>query len=77
LSTAPCCDIIVRSLLHCREHKALKIYAWVIVDNHFHAILSAPELAKAIRDLKRFTARLLLEQLKIERREWLLNQLAY
>ena len=76
-TTAACCDIVVRSLLHCREQKALQIYAWVILDNHFHAILSAPDLAGTLTDFKRFTARALLEQIKVEKREWLLNQLAY
>ncbi len=76
-TTAACCDIIVRSLLHCREHKGLQIYAWVILDNHIHAILSAPDLSGTLADFKRFTARVLLEQIKLEKREWLLNQLAY
>jgi len=35
----------------------LRIYAWVVLDNHFHAIVAAPELAKTIADLKKFTAR--------------------
>ena len=77
MSSAACCDVIVRSFLHCREHKGLKIHAWVILDHHFHAIFSGPELMKTIRDLKRFTARELLGQLKIEGRDWLLNQLAF
>jgi REP element-mobilizing transposase RayT len=37
------CEIIVESLQYCRTNKALKIYAWVILDNHFHAILAAPD----------------------------------
>ncbi len=76
-TTAACCDILVRSLAYCREHKALKIYAWVILDNHFHAILAAPDLSAPLRDIKSFTARQLLAQLQTERREWLLNQLRY
>jgi REP element-mobilizing transposase RayT len=76
-TTTACCNILAQSLIHCRERKALQIHAWVILDNHFHAILSGPDLAKTVRDLKRFTARTLLEQIKAERREWLLNQLAY
>ena len=76
-TSAACCEILVRSLLHCREHKALEIHAWVILDNHFHAIVSGPELAKTLRDLKRFTARALLDQIRAERRDWLLHQLAY
>ena len=75
-ATAGCCDVLVKSLLHCREHKKLQIHAWVILDNHFHAILSGPDLAKTVRDLKRFTGRTLVEQIRSERRDWLLERLA-
>jgi len=51
------CDVIVESLEYCRAHKALKIYAWVILDNHLHAILAAPDLSRVIADFKRHTAR--------------------
>ena len=71
------CDIIVRSLEFCRARKGLKIYGWVILDNHFHAILAGPELSRTIADLKKFTAHEILAQLKLEGREWLLNQLHY
>jgi len=77
LSTTACCEIIVRALLHAREHNSLRIYAWVILDNHFHAILSAPDLSGTLRSLKGFTAQELLKQLKAERREWLLQLLAH
>ena len=76
-TTAACCDILVESLAFCRERKGLLIHAWVIMDNHFHAVISGPDLPAKIRYLKKFTARRLLEQIKIEGREWLLNQLAY
>ena len=69
LKSAACCDIIVKALLHCREHKALQIHAWVILDNHFHAILSGPDLSATLRGLKGFTAQALIEQLKAERCE--------
>jgi hypothetical protein len=38
---------------------------------------SGPNLAATLRDLKKFTARQILDQLKLEGRDWLLNQLAY
>ena len=76
-TTEACCDIVVRSLEFCREHKGLKVHAWVIMDNHFHAILSAPELSRIIARLRKFTAHEILRQLKVEGREWLLNQLGY
>jgi putative transposase len=76
-TSAACCDILVSSFEYCRQHKMLKIYAWVILDNHFHAILAAPDLSAVLRDLKSFTAAQILEQLARENREWLLNQLRY
>jgi putative transposase len=71
------CDVIVRSLEYCRANKRLKVYAWVILDNHFHAIVSAPQLSRVIADLKRHTAREILDLLKEENADWLLNQLRY
>jgi REP element-mobilizing transposase RayT len=74
-TTSALCDIIVRSLEHCRQHKDLKIYAWVILDNHLHAILAASDLSTTLRDFKRFTAKQILEQLQAGGRDWLLNLL--
>ncbi|MFL6588698.1 MAG: hypothetical protein ACJ8M4_00850 [Chthoniobacterales bacterium] len=31
-TTEACCEIVVRSLAYCRDHKALKVYGWVILD---------------------------------------------
>ena len=76
-TTKACCDILVEALLHGRTHRQLQIYAWVILDNHFHAILSSPDLSTTLGHLKRFTARALLAQIKSEKRDWLINQLAY
>jgi len=76
-TTATCCDILARSFEYCRQHKGLRIHAWEILDNHFHAIVSGPNLAETLRDLRKFTARQILKQLKLEGRQWLLNQLAY
>ncbi len=46
-----------------REER-LKIYGWVILDTHVHAILAAPELSAVLRDLKSFSAKELLAQLE-------------
>ena len=71
------CDILIEALEYCRTHKALRICAWVILDNHFHAILAAPGLPRVMADFKRHTARRIIELLETERCEWLLNQLRY
>jgi len=70
-TTSACCDILVQALAYCRTHKALRIYGWVIMPNHFHAVVDTVELSQVMADLKKFTARQLLEQLAVERRSWL------
>ena len=32
-----CCEILAGSFAYCREHKGLRLYGWVIMENHFHA----------------------------------------
>ena len=76
-TSKPYFDILIESLAFCRQHKALKLYAFVILDNHFHCILSSPNLQACITDLKRYTARRILDQLRADRKEWLLNQFAF
>jgi hypothetical protein len=61
-TTAARCDILVESLAYYRQSKGLQIYAWVILDTHFHAILSAADLSRVLADLKRHTARRLIER---------------
>src|SRR5436309_2279849 len=75
-SSPACCDILAQSLDYCRRTKDLKLYAWVIMDNHFHAAVYAPELPRVMADLKKFTAGKLLAQMEVERRGWLLELLA-
>ncbi len=71
--TSPaCCDILVGAFAYCREHKGLRLHGWVIMDTHFHAVVGAPELSAVLSDLKKFTARALIEQIGRERRAWLL-----
>ena len=72
------CDIILESLKHCKEHKGLHIYGYVIMSNHLHLILSASgkqTLSEVIGDFKSYTAKAILKSIKTEaesRREWLL-----
>ena len=74
-TTGTRCDILVQAFDYCRVHKALKLYGWVILDTHFHAIVSAPDLVRVLADLKRHTAREIIDRLKAERCGWLLDQL--
>ncbi len=75
LQSAACRDILAGSLDYCQREKGLKIYAWVILENHFHAVVQSPQLPRVMADLKKFTAGKLLAQLAVERRDWLLDLL--
>ena len=70
-------EIITDSLRFCIKNKALKLYAYVILDNHFHLVVSSPQFSDTIAALKKFTARNIIEQLKHDNKEWLLNQFAF
>jgi putative transposase len=74
--------IILDSLAYCQKEKELKIYAWVLMSNHLHAIISVGSeqaVADIVRDFKKFTSKQLLAELKADlqesRRNWLLNRL--
>ncbi len=43
---------VVESMEYCRLHKGLRVYGWVIMENHFHAVVFAPDLTRTIADLK-------------------------
>jgi putative transposase len=36
-------DIVIESLQHCQREQGLEIYAWCIMSNHVHLIISAKE----------------------------------
>jgi len=74
---------IVNSLNYCVQQKGLKVYAWCLMTNHLHLIVSANEgfrLSDIIRDFKTFTAKRILNMIETEaesRRECMLQQFKY
>jgi len=73
----PYFDIIVESLQFCRKNKGLKLYAYVIMDNHVHLLISGDNLSDIIRDFKRHTAKELIKILKEDGKQWVLSQLKF
>ena len=62
-------DVLIENLKYCQKNKGLIIYAYVIMSNHVHMIAEAKEgfyLGDIIRDLKKYTAVKILEDLNIE-----------
>ena len=74
-------DLFLESLAYCRLHKSLDIYGYVIMTNHIHLLLRSAEddLSGAIRDLKKFTSKAIVEAINDDREsrsEWILRLLA-
>jgi REP element-mobilizing transposase RayT len=74
---------VVNSLNYCIQKKGLEVYAWCLMSNHIHLIVSANEgfrLSDIIRDFKKFTAKRILKMIETEpesRREWMLQQFKF
>lgn len=51
-------DILLESIRYCQKNKGLQVYAWVVMSNHVHMILSCKtgRLSDLIRDLKKYTS---------------------
>lgn len=71
-------DILLESLRFCQERKGLEIYAWVIMTNHIHLIISSREgnLSDIIRDFKKYTSNQVIKAIeqnpRESRKKWLL-----
>ncbi|MBI5541859.1 MAG: transposase [Bacteroidia bacterium] len=74
-------DIVIESLKYCKEQKQLKLYAYVIMSNHVHCILSTENnLSDIIRDFKKYTSKKILKEIdnpKESRRKWLMMIFKY
>jgi REP element-mobilizing transposase RayT len=60
----PYFDILIDTLRFCRQYKDLKVYAYVILDNHLHLVVAGDKLTDIIRDFKSYTAKLLIARLE-------------
>jgi putative transposase len=72
-------NLVVESLQYCQKEKGLTIYAWCIMSNHLHLIVSAAEgfaLSAILRDFKKFTSSTILKAIEQRpqesRRNWML-----
>ena len=73
-------DIIIDSLLHCKQEKGLTLYAYVIMSNHIHLIIGKQieniTFSDIMRDFKKYTAMKIIKAIKENpqesRREWII-----
>jgi putative transposase len=71
-------DIVLESLRHCQKERGLVIYAWCIMSNHIHLVVSAEggDTSDILRDFKKFTAKEIIKEISNQpgesRRDWML-----
>ena len=75
-------DIVIESLDFCRREKGLEIWAYVVMSNHLHLIVSAKNenLSAVLRDFKRFTSTNILKTIKSipeSRADWMLKRFEF
>lgn len=73
----PYFEILMDSLNYSRSHKGLKLYAYVIMDNHLHFIGASDNLGKIIKEFKSHAAREIIRLAEQDNKDWLLNQLVF
>ncbi len=70
-------DILTGSFKYSQREKSLEIYSYVILDNHFHSVLSGNNLSQTISSIKSYTAGTIIDLLKADNKDRLQNQLEY
>lgn len=76
-------NLIVENLAYCQQHKGLEIYAYCLMTNHLHLLVSATAPAKLpaiIRDFKKHTNKQLIKLIQQEnesRREWIMHRFEF
>jgi len=57
-------EIISNSFQFLQKEKRWVIYAWVIMENHLHLIVSSNNLSKELGDFQSYTARQIIDHCK-------------
>lgn len=70
-------DIILDSWRFLQREQRLKLFGYVILENHIHWIASSDDLVKEIGDFKSYTARKIIDLLETRRVSTLLDHLEH
>jgi len=70
-------DILLNSFRYLQKEDNLKIYAYVILENHLHLVASSDDISYTIRRFKSFTAKNILKLLQEKNITTILDQLAF
>ena len=69
-------QVIIDSLNFLIRHNRLQLFAYVIMPNHLHFIALSEQLTKEIASFKSFTARTIIDTLKLKSEIFLLQKFA-
>ncbi|WP_295020930.1 transposase [Sulfurimonas sp.] len=70
-------DIIFECLKYLQKADNAKIYAYIILENHLHLIISSDNLSKTMESFKKYTARHIIDLLKSKNVTTILDQLMF
>ena len=70
-------QIVLDSLKYLQKSDNLKIYVYVILENHLHLIASSDDISKSMQKFKSFTAKEILHYLQKQNAKTILDQLAF
>jgi len=70
-------DIAIESLKYLQKSDNLKIYAYVILENHLHLVMQSDDLSKTVQKFKRHTTKEIIALLKANNVKTILDQLAF
>ncbi len=70
-------NIVLNSFKYLQKSDNLKIYAYVILENHLHLVASSNDISKTIKKFKSYTAKELLKLLQERNVKTILDQLSF
>ena len=70
-------EILLESFRYLQQNDGLKLYAYVILENHLHIVAQSNDISKSMAKFKRHTARELIRLLQKENIKTILDQLAF
>ena len=68
---------IIDTWKYLQQHRNLRIYAYVILENHIHIVAQSDDLSRDIKSFKAHTARVILDYLEQQNAHFLLSKLAF
>ncbi len=69
--------VVIEALAYRQSQRGLKVYGYVILENHLHLIAQSENLQKEISSFKSWTAKQILIVLKEHKADRILRQLAF